>query len=143
MAVKANANKTRTESTVQNSQSRARKKVKRVVVTGVVYINASYNNTRISIGDVQGNIISWATAGGSGFRGSKKSTPYAAQIAAGKAGLKAKEFGLRSVDVRVDGFGPGRESAIRKVGEFFKITAIFDVTGIPHNGCRPEKERRV
>jgi len=123
--------------------TRARKKTRRTVVSGIVFINASYNNTRVSIGDLNGNIISWATAGGSGFRGSRKSTPYAAQIAAGKSATKAKDFGLKNVEVRVEGAGPGRESAIRKLGEFFKINSIVDITGIPHNGCRAEKERRV
>lgn len=123
--------------------SRTRKKIKRVVTTGLVFVNASYNNTRVSLSDPQGNVIAWATAGESGFRGSRKSTPYAAQIAAGKAAQKAREYGLKVVEVRVQGAGPGRESAVRKIAEFFKISAIFDVTGIPHNGCRAAKERRV
>ena len=124
--------------------SRARKKVKRIVTDGVAYINASFNNTLIMITDRQGNALCWATAGGSGFRGSRKSTPFAAQVAAERAGTAAQEYGLKNIEVRVKGPGPGRESAVRALnGVGFKITSINDITPIPHNGCRPPKRRRV
>jgi small subunit ribosomal protein S11 len=124
-------------------RSKTRKKIKRTIVAGFVHIYASFNNTIVSFTDLQGNVISWATAGGSGFKGSRKSTPYAAQMAARKAALVAKEFGLKSVEVLVRGPGPGRESAMRALSEFFKVTSISDVTGIPFNGCKQQKERRV
>jgi len=120
-----------------------RKKVKRTVTTGAVHILATFNNTIVTISDSQGNVIAWETSGGAGFKGSRKSTPYAAQMAARKAVQKAKDYGLKTVDVFVRGPGPGRESAIRAVGETCLILRIVDKTGIPHNGCRPEKERRV
>lgn len=123
--------------------SRPRKKVKRNINAGVVHIYASFNNTIVSITDLQGNVVAWATAGGSGFRGSRKSTPYAAQMAARKAAQVAKDFGLKMVDVFVRGPGPGRESAVRAMAEFFKVNLISDVTGIPFNGCKERKERRV
>ncbi len=124
--------------------SRSRKKVKKVVTDGVAHIHASFNNTIITITDRQGNALSWATAGGSGFRGSRKSTPFAAQVAADRAGEKAKEYGLQNLDVHVNGPGPGRDSAVRSLNNAgFKITSITDVTPIPHNGCRPPKKRRV
>jgi small subunit ribosomal protein S11 len=124
--------------------SRSRKKVKRVVTDGVAHIHASFNNTIITISDRQGNVLSWATAGGSGFRGSRKSTPFAAQVAADRAGERAKEYGLQNLDVNVKGPGPGRESAVRALNNAgFKVTSISDVTPIPHNGCRPPKKRRV
>ncbi|MCG8429214.1 MAG: 30S ribosomal protein S11 [Chromatiales bacterium] len=124
--------------------SRSRKKVKKVVTDGVAHIHASFNNTIITISDRQGNVLSWATAGGSGFRGSRKSTPFAAQVAADRCGEKAKEYGVKSLDVNVKGPGPGRESAVRALNNAgFKITSISDVTPIPHNGCRPPKKRRV
>ncbi len=123
--------------------TRPRKKVKRTVTTGAVHILASFNNTIVTVTDSQGNTIAWQTAGGAGFKGSRKSTPYAAQMAARKAVQVAKEFGLKSVDVYVCGPGPGRESAVRAVGEALGILRIVDKTGIPHNGCRAEKERRV
>lgn len=124
--------------------SRARKKVKVAVADGVAHIHASFNNTIITITDRQGNTLSWATAGGSGFRGSRKSTPFAAQVAADRAAEKAKEYGLKNVDVNVNGPGPGRESAVRALNNAgFKVTSISDVTPIPHNGCRPPKKRRV
>jgi small subunit ribosomal protein S11 len=104
---------------------------------------ATFNNTIVTISDSQGNVIAWETSGGAGFKGSRKSTPYAAQMAARKAVQKAKDYGLKTVDVFVRGPGPGRESAIRAVGETCLILRIVDKTGIPHNGCRPEKERRV
>ena len=121
-----------------------RKKAKRTVVDGVAHIHASFNNTIITITDRQGNTLSWATSGGSGFRGSRKSTPFAAQVAAERAGIAAQEYGLKNLDVMVKGPGPGRESAVRSLNNTgFKITNITDVTPIPHNGCRPPKKRRV
>ncbi|HCL68585.1 MAG TPA: 30S ribosomal protein S11 [Gammaproteobacteria bacterium] len=125
-------------------RSASRKKVKKQVVEGVVHIHASFNNTIITITDRQGNALSWATAGGSGFRGSRKSTPFAAQVASERAASAAQEFGLKSVDVKVKGPGPGRESAVRALNAVgLKVTNITDVTPIPHNGCRPPKKRRV
>jgi small subunit ribosomal protein S11 len=122
----------------------AKKKVRKTVSDGIAHIHASFNNTIITISDRQGNVLSWATSGGSGFRGSRKSTPFAAQVAAGRAAEKAKEYGLMNLDVNVKGPGPGRESAVRALnGAGFKITSISDVTPIPHNGCRPPKKRRV
>jgi small subunit ribosomal protein S11 len=122
----------------------ARKKVKISVVDGIAHIYASFNNTIVTITDRQGNTLSWATSGGSGFRGSRKSTPFAAQVAAERAGLAAQEYGLKNLDVQVKGPGPGRESAIRSLNNAgYKITNITDVTPIPHNGCRPPKKRRV
>jgi small subunit ribosomal protein S11 len=121
-----------------------KKKVRKTVTDGVAHIQASFNNTIITITDRQGNTLSWATSGGSGFRGSRKSTPFAAQVAADKAGTMAKEYGLKNLDVNVKGPGPGRESAVRALNNAgFKITSIVDVTPIPHNGCRPPKKRRV
>ena len=123
---------------------RVRKKVKKQVSEGVVHVHASFNNTIITITDRQGNALSWASSGGAGFKGSRKSTPFAAQIAAEKAGKVAQEYGIKSLDVRVQGPGPGRESSIRALNALgIKITSIADVTPIPHNGCRPPKRRRV
>ncbi len=124
--------------------TRTRKKVKKVVTDGIAHIHASFNNTIITISDRQGNALCWATSGGSGFRGSRKSTPFAAQVAADRAGQVAKEYGMKNLDVHVKGPGPGRESAVRALNNAgFKITSISDVTPIPHNGCRPPKKRRV
>ncbi len=124
--------------------TKSRKRVKKTVVDGVAHIHASFNNTIITITDRQGNTLSWATSGGSGFRGSRKSTPFAAQIASQKAGEVAKEFGMQNLEVYIKGPGPGRESAVRALNSIgFKITNITDVTPIPHNGCRPPKKRRV
>jgi small subunit ribosomal protein S11 len=124
--------------------TRTRKKVKKVVTDGVAHVHASFNNTIITITDRQGNALCWATSGGSGFRGSRKSTPFAAQVAADRAGQVAKEYGVKNLDVHVKGPGPGRESAVRALNNAgFKITSISDVTPIPHNGCRPPKKRRV
>ena len=121
-----------------------KKKVKKDVADGIAHIHASFNNTIIMITDRQGNALAWATAGGSGFRGSRKSTPFAAQVAAEKAGDKVKEFGMKNLEVEVKGPGPGRESAVRaRNNAGFQITNITDVTPIPHNGCRPPKKRRV
>ena len=127
-----------------DKSSRTKKKVKRIVADGVAHIHATFNNTIVTITDRQGNTISWATAGGSGFRGSRKSTPFAAQVAAEKAGQIAQEMGLKNIDVMVKGPGPGRDSAVRALnGIGLKISRIDDVTPIPHNGCRPPKKRRV
>ena len=124
--------------------AKARKKAKRQVSDGVAHIHASFNNTIVTITDRQGNTLAWATSGGSGFRGSRKSTPFVAQVAAEKAGVAAQEYGLRTVEVRVRGPGPGRESAVRALNACgLKISSIEDVTPIPHNGCRPPKKRRV
>jgi len=121
-----------------------RKRVKKTVVDGIAHIHASFNNTIITITDRQGNTLSWVTTGGSGFRGSRKSTPFAAQIASQKAGEQAKEFNMQNLEVFIKGPGPGRESAVRALNSVgFKITSITDITPIPHNGCRPPKQRRV
>ncbi|MDG2435281.1 MAG: 30S ribosomal protein S11 [Gammaproteobacteria bacterium] len=121
-----------------------KKKTKRNVIEGVAHIHATFNNTIITITDRSGNTLSWATAGGSGFRGSRKSTPFAAQVAAEKAGTKAKEFGLKDISVKIKGPGPGRESALRALNAIgLNVVSIEDVTPLPHNGCRPPKQRRV
>jgi small subunit ribosomal protein S11 len=121
-----------------------RKKVKKQVADGMAHVHASFNNTIVTITDRQGNALSLATAGGSGFRGSRKSTPFAAQVAAERAGNVAKEYGLKNLEVFIKGPGPGRESAVRALNAAgFRITNITDVTPIPHNGCRPPKKRRV
>lgn len=124
------------------SNSKTKKKVKRNVLDGVVHINATFNNTIVTITDTQGNALAWSTAGGSGFRGSRKSTPYAAQVAAKNALNSALEFGIKNLTIKVKGPGPGRESAIRAFSESVRVLEIVDVTPIPHNGCRAEKERR-
>jgi small subunit ribosomal protein S11 len=124
--------------------AKGKKKVKKVIVDGIAHVHASFNNTIITITDRQGNALSWATSGGSGFRGSRKSTPFAAQVAAENAGRAAQEYGMKNLEVRVNGPGPGRESSVRSLNAVgFKITNIIDVTPIPHNGCRPPKKRRV
>ncbi|NOR51437.1 MAG: 30S ribosomal protein S11 [Gammaproteobacteria bacterium] len=126
------------------STTRTRKKVKKNVVDGIAHVHASFNNTIIMITDRQGNALCWATSGGSGFRGSRKSTPFAAQVAAERAGTAAKDFGMQNLEVWVKGPGPGRESAVRALNNLgFKIQQIEDKTPIPHNGCRPPKRRRV
>ncbi|WP_350282935.1 30S ribosomal protein S11 [Nitrosomonas sp.] len=123
---------------------KSRKKVKKNVVEGVAHIHASFNNTIVTISDRQGNALSWATSGGVGFKGSRKSTPFAAQVAAEHAGRAALEYGVKNLEVRVKGPGPGRDSAVRALNATgFKITSITDVTPIPHNGCRPPKKRRI
>ena len=126
------------------AQQKTRKKVKKHVVDGIAHIHASFNNTIVTITDRQGSSLSWATAGGCGFRGSRKSTPFAAQVAAERAGKAAQEFGLKNLDVKVKGPGPGRESAVRSLNNVgYKINSIEDVTPIPHNGVRAPKKRRV
>lgn len=125
-------------------QTSKKSRVKKHVVDGIAHVHASFNNTIISITDRHGNALSWATAGGAGFRGSRKSTPYAAQIAAENCGKVAMEYGLKNVEVRIKGPGPGRESAVRALNALgLEISSITDVTPIPHNGCRPPKKRRV
>ena len=131
-------------STPEASAAPTRKKGKRQVVDGLAHIHASFNNTIITITDRQGCALSLATAGGSGFRGARKSTPFAAQVAAERAGTAALDYGLQNVEVFVKGPGPGRDAAVRALnGVGYKITNITDVTPIPHNGCRPPKKRRV
>ena len=121
-----------------------KKKTKKNVIEGVAHIHASFNNTIITITDRSGNTLAWATAGGSGFRGSRKSTPFAAQIAAERAGTKAQEYGLKEISVKIKGPGPGRESALRALNAIgLNVVSIEDVTPLPHNGCRPPKQRRV
>jgi small subunit ribosomal protein S11 len=125
-------------------KTRSKKKARRVVSDGVAHIHATFNNTIVTISDRQGNALTWATAGGSGFRGSRKSTPFAAQVAAERAGQAAQEMGMKNLEVMVKGPGPGRDSAVRALNAIgFKISRIDDVTPIPHNGCRPPKKRRV
>ena len=124
--------------------SKVKKKIKRVVTDGIVHVQASFNNTIVTITDRQGNALSWATSGGAGFRGSRKSTPFAAQVAAEKAGRVALDYGVKNVEVRIKGPGPGRESAVRSLNALgIKVSSITDITPIPHNGCRPPKRRRV
>ena len=128
----------------QPSQTRVRRREKKNIATGVAHVNSTFNNTMITISDVQGNTIAWSSAGTMGFKGSRKSTPFAAQMAAEDAGKKAAEHGVKSVDVEVRGPGSGRESALRSLQAIgYVITSIKDVTPIPHNGCRPRKRRRV
>lgn len=123
---------------------RVREKVKKNIAEGIAHVHASFNNTIITITDRQGNALSWATSGGQGFKGSRKSTPFAAQIAAEAAGKTAQENGVKNLEVRIKGPGPGRESAVRALNAVgFKITSITDVTPVPHNGCRPPKKRRI
>jgi small subunit ribosomal protein S11 len=123
---------------------KVKKKIKRTVVDGIAHVHASFNNTIVTLTDRQGNALAWATAGGAGFRGSRKSTPFAAQVAASNAGKIAQEYGLKNLEVQIKGPGPGRESSVRALhGLGYRITNIIDVTPIPHNGCRPSKKRRV
>ena len=124
--------------------ARTRKKIKKNVSEGIAHIHASFNNTIITITDRQGNALSWATSGGAGFKGSRKSTPFAAQVAAEAAGRAAQECGVKNIEVRIKGPGPGRESAVRALNALgLKISSISDVTPVPHNGCRPPKRRRI
>ena len=132
------------KSPASNAAQRVRKKVRKNISDGIAHVHASFNNTIITITDRQGNALSWASSGGQGFKGSRKSTPYAAQMAAEDAGKKAQEHGVRTLEVEVQGPGSGRESALRALAAVgFNITAIRDVTPIAHNGCRPPKRRRV
>ena len=126
------------------ASTRVRRRERKNITSGVAHVNATFNNTLITITDAQGNTISWSSAGGMGFKGSRKSTPYAAQVAAESAAQKAQEHGMKTLEVNVKGPGSGRESALRALqAAGFNITAIRDVTPIPHNGCRPPKRRRV
>ena len=126
------------------AQPRLRRRERKNITSGIAHVSATFNNTIITITDVQGNAISWSSAGGQGFKGSRKSTPYAAQMAAEDAGRKAQEHGMKTLEVNVKGPGSGRESALRALQAVgFTITALKDVTPIPHNGCRPPKRRRV
>ncbi|AFX98414.1 Ribosomal protein S11 [Candidatus Endolissoclinum faulkneri L2] len=128
----------------QTLQGRVRRREKKNITSGVAHVNASFNNTIITITDAQGNAISWSSAGQMGFKGSRKSTPYAAQVAAEGAGRKAVEHGMKALDVEVTGPGSGRESALRALQAVgFQVMSIRDMTPIPHNGCRPRKRRRV
>lgn len=127
-----------------NTGARMRKKVKKNVVDGIAHVHASFNNTIITITDRQGNALAWATSGGAGFKGSRKSTPFAAQVAAENAGKIAQESGVKNLEVQVKGPGPGRDSSVRALNLLgFKIVSISDVTPMPHNGCRPPKKRRI
>ncbi|TSA22441.1 MAG: 30S ribosomal protein S11 [Betaproteobacteria bacterium] len=127
-----------------NTSARVRKKVKKNVVDGIAHVHASFNNTIITITDRQGNALAWATSGGAGFKGSRKSTPFAAQVAAENAGKIAQESGVKNLEVQVKGPGPGRDSSVRALNLLgFKIVSISDVTPMPHNGCRPPKKRRI
>jgi small subunit ribosomal protein S11 len=126
------------------TSTRVRRKERKNITAGVAHVNASFNNTKITITDAQGNAISWSSSGSQGFKGSRKSTPYAAQMAAEDAGRKAQEHGVKTLEIQVKGPGSGRESALRALQTVgFSITSIRDVTPIPHNGCRPRKRRRV
>ena len=128
----------------QPTQARVRRRERKNITNGIAHVNSTFNNTMITISDVQGNTIAWSSAGTMGFKGSRKSTPFAAQMAAEDAGKKASEHGVKSVDVEVQGPGSGRESALRALQAIgFTVTSIRDVTPIPHNGCRPPKRRRV
>jgi small subunit ribosomal protein S11 len=133
-----------TQQQLQQASARVRKKVRKNVAEGVAHIHASFNNTIITITDRQGNTLSWATAGNAGFKGSRKSTPFAAQVASERAARAAQECGVKNVEVRIKGPGPGRESAVRALNAAgLKVTSISDVTPVPHNGCRAPKRRRV
>ena len=126
------------------TNTRIKKKIKKNVAEGIAHVHSSFNNTIITITDRQGNALSWATSGGAGFKGSRKSTPFAAQVAAETAGKAAQEFGVKNIEVRIKGPGPGRESSVRALNSIgLKITAIQDVTPVPHNCCRPPKKRRI
>ncbi|HLR82203.1 MAG TPA: 30S ribosomal protein S11 [Paenalcaligenes sp.] len=127
-----------------SSAARARKRVRKNVTDGIAHVQATFNNTVITITDRQGNTLSWATSGGAGFKGSRKSTPFAAQMAAEMAGRAAMEYGIKNLEVRIKGPGPGRDSSIRALNALgIRIVSLADVTPIPHNGCRPPKRRRI
>ena len=124
--------------------AKPRKKVKRVVTDAVAHVHASFNNTIITITDRQGNALAWASSGGQGFKGSRKSTPFAAQVAAEVAGRAAQDQGIKNLEVEIKGPGPGRESSVRALASLgIRIVSISDVTPVPHNGCRPQKRRRI
>ena len=126
------------------SPNRARKRIKKEVADGIVHVHASFNNTIITITDRQGNALSWASSGGQGFKGSRKSTPFAAQVASEVAGRAAIDQGIKNLDVEIKGPGPGRESSVRALAALgIRINSIADVTPVPHNGCRPQKRRRI
>ena len=128
----------------KETQFKKKKKIKRNITSGIAFVNSTFNNTIISIADETGNVISWSSAGSKGFKGSRKSTPYAAQVAADDAAIKASEYGLKNIDVEVKGPGSGRETALRALqARGFKIISIKDTTPLPHNGVRPPKKRRV
>jgi small subunit ribosomal protein S11 len=132
------------KSTANSAAQRIRKKIHKNIVDGIAHIHASFNNTIITITDRQGDVLSWASSGGQGFKGSRKSTPFAAQVAAEVAGRVAQEQGIKNLDVRIKGPGPGRESTVRALASLgIRIISISDVTSIPHNGCRPQKRRRI
>ena len=134
----------KTEKSAKAPATRTRRRERKNIVNGIAHVNASFNNTMVTIADSQGNTIAWSSSGLMGFKGSRKSTPYAAQMAAEDAGKKAMEHGVRTVEVEVKGPGSGRESALRALQAVgFQVTSIRDVTPIPHNGCRPRKKRRV
>ena len=141
---KDNVKEQKVEEVKKKKKFKIKKKEKRVVLNGKAYVNATFNNTIISITDNDGNVLSWSSAGSKGFKGSRKSTPYAAQIAADDAAIKAAEYGLKNIDVEVKGPGSGRETALRALqARGFKILSIKDTTPMPHNGTRPPKKRRV
>ncbi len=141
---KDNSKEQKVEEVKKKKKFKIKKKEKRVVLNGKAYVNATFNNTIISITDNDGNVLSWSSAGSKGFKGSRKSTPYAAQVAADDAAIKASEYGLKNIDVEVKGPGSGRETALRALqARGFKILSIKDASPIPHNGCRPPKRRRV
>ena len=141
---KDNTKEQKVEEVKKKKKFKIKKKEKRVVLNGKAYVNATFNNTIISFTDNDGNVLSWSSAGSKGFKGSRKSTPYAAQVAADDAAIKASEYGLKNIDVEVKGPGSGRETALRALqARGFKILSIKDASPIPHNGCRPPKRRRV
>ena len=141
---KKDSTKDKVEKTAKKSSYSKKKKVKKIVLNGIAYVQSTFNNTIISIADSSGNVISWASAGQKGFKGSRKSTPYAAQIAADAAASKALEYGMKTLSVEVKGPGSGRETALRALqARGFKIISIKDTTPMPHNGTRPPKKRRV
>ena len=141
---KKDSTKDKVEKTAKKSSYSKKKKVKKIVLNGIAYVQSTFNNTIISIADSSGNVISWASAGQKGFKGSRKSTPYAAQIAADAAASKALEYGMKTLSVEVKGPGSGRETALRALqARGFKIISIKDTTPMPHNGSRPPKKRRV
>ena len=141
---KKNQTEEKKPTTLKKSSYLKKKKTKKNILNGIAYVQSTFNNTIISIADTSGNVVSWASAGQKGFKGSRKSTPYAAQIAAKDAGKKAKDHGVKNLEVHIKGPGAGRESALRSLQAVgFTITSIKDVTPIPHNGCRPSKRRRV